>query len=174
MAFPSADSSLRRIPSTVTIRSFMTNTDSTMSGIPGPGRTLGRMLSAGGRRIEPALNRVAELLGYGPGAVVRRLLPLIQEEHVRSGAHFQHAGDMAGEDFVPATGAGGNLDPVLQTLINMVCFPCPVCSELSFSSLSVVKPRCRALLSRLIGYARLVVSLGFDIASADKTASPII
>jgi hypothetical protein len=39
--------------------SFVTSTNSTVSGIPGPGRTVGELLSGAGRRLEPILDRMA-------------------------------------------------------------------------------------------------------------------
>ena len=61
--------------------SLLSRTDSTVSGIPGPGRLVGDFLHHAGRRIEPALSRAAERLGFGPTPLVRRLLILIVERH---------------------------------------------------------------------------------------------
>jgi hypothetical protein len=53
--------------------SFLSRTDSTMSGIPGPGRTVGELLQGAGRRLEPVLDRVAlGLIGTLLGSYVLR------------------------------------------------------------------------------------------------------
>lgn len=170
MASPSR-SSLSRCPSRSTIRPFLSRTISTSSSILDPDRTLGRILSAGERRLQPALDRAADCLGYGPSAVVRRLLTLLQKAHIQEREHFEYAASIAADNLVPVTGAEGDLDPVLQALINTVCFPCPACHHPLSQTLSVVGPDCRALLSRLLGYARLVASVSSDVARAERTVS---
>jgi hypothetical protein len=62
--------------------SIVTDTNSTVSGIPGPGRTLGILLSGGGRRVESAINRTVERLGYSPNAIMQRILALLRVWHV--------------------------------------------------------------------------------------------
>jgi hypothetical protein len=53
--------------------SFMSRTDSTMSGIPGPGRTFGELLYSAGRRLEPVLDRMAlSVIGTLSGSYVLR------------------------------------------------------------------------------------------------------
>jgi hypothetical protein len=53
--------------------SFMSRTDSTMSGIPGPGRTVGELLYGAGRRLEPVLDRMAlTVIGTLSGSYVLR------------------------------------------------------------------------------------------------------
>jgi hypothetical protein len=73
----------RVLPSNVSW-SIVTNTDSTTSSIFGPGRTIGALLSASGRRFEEMVNKTAERLGYGPNAVMTRLLNLVRQAHERS------------------------------------------------------------------------------------------
>lgn len=141
-----------------------------MSGILGPGRTVDQMLSAGGRRLQPALNRTVDLLGYGPSAVVRRLIKLIREEHDQTDMHRAWVGTLREDNRVEPSGAEGDLDPVLQALIDMVCFPCPVCENHLFSGPWVVGPKCHALLIRLLDYARSVTSIHPDIACAERAA----
>ena len=81
MASPSAgDHTQRKVPSRYTV-SLLSRTNSTVSNITGAGRFVGSLLSAAARRIEPALNRAAERLGFGPIPLVRRLLTLILERH---------------------------------------------------------------------------------------------
>jgi hypothetical protein len=53
--------------------SFMSRTDSTMSGIPGPGRIVGELLWGAGRRLEPVLDRMAlTVIGTLSGSYVLR------------------------------------------------------------------------------------------------------
>lgn len=73
---------LRRLPSYL---SFATATNSTMSGIPGPGRFVGELIRSGGRRLENGLGRVATRMGFGPNAAVLGFLVEIGEIHDRSG-----------------------------------------------------------------------------------------
>lgn len=151
MASPSGGSRVRRPLSILTIGSLLSRTDSTVSGIPGPGRTLDRMLSAGGRRLEPALNRAADLLGYGPGAVVRRMIILLHQEHGRTEAHIQKFGTTTFRYRFPS-----NTDPdeVMEALVDTVCEPCRGCHMPVLSSLSEIGSECRALSVRLLEYAK--------------------
>jgi hypothetical protein len=53
--------------------SFLSRTDSTMSGIAGPGRTVGELLYSAGRRLEPVLDRMAlTVIGTLSGSYVLR------------------------------------------------------------------------------------------------------
>jgi hypothetical protein len=53
--------------------SILSRTDSTMSGIPGPGRTLGKLLWSAGRRLEPVLDQMAlSVIGTLSGSYVLR------------------------------------------------------------------------------------------------------
>ena len=54
--------------------SIVTGSESTMSGRRGVGRTLDRFLQSGGRQLEAAIARIGETLGFGPHALVVRLL----------------------------------------------------------------------------------------------------
>lgn len=47
---------------------------STASDLPGPGRTLGRLYSFLGVRLETQLGRLAERFGYSPNAIEQRVL----------------------------------------------------------------------------------------------------
>jgi hypothetical protein len=62
--------------------SIVTDTNSTVSGIPGPGRTLGVLLSGGGRRVESAFNKTVERLGFSPNAIMQRILAVLRVLHV--------------------------------------------------------------------------------------------
>jgi hypothetical protein len=61
--------------------SIVTDTNSTVSGIHGAGRILGVLLSGGGRRVEHAINRTVERLGYSPSAIMQRILALLRVLH---------------------------------------------------------------------------------------------
>jgi hypothetical protein len=53
--------------------SLLSRTDSTMSGIPGPGRIIGELLWGAGRRLEPVLDRMAlTVIGTLSGSYVLR------------------------------------------------------------------------------------------------------
>lgn len=82
MSHQREDDFLRRLPSRYAL-SVMSGTDSTMSDIPGAGRTVGSLISSAGRRIEPLFSRAAERLGFGPTPLVRRFLALVLEQHKR-------------------------------------------------------------------------------------------
>jgi hypothetical protein len=75
-------SHLRVLSSNVSF-SIMTDTNSTTSSIFGPGRSVGALLSASGRRFEGMVNRTAERLGYGPNAIMTRLLNCLRQSHER-------------------------------------------------------------------------------------------
>lgn len=73
---------LRRLPSHLTL-SLASGTDSTTSGIPGPGRALGALLSAYGKRVESILSRTAQYMGFGPHAIVQRILAVLHKYHAQ-------------------------------------------------------------------------------------------
>jgi hypothetical protein len=52
---------------------LVTDSDETMSDLPGPGRGIGKLYSRGGRRLEKCISRVAHKLGYGPLAIAKRM-----------------------------------------------------------------------------------------------------
>lgn len=59
------------------------NTNSTMTGISGPGRILGLILSSVGRRLEQAIDHFAEAqLGLGPNMAALRLTSALHRIHV--------------------------------------------------------------------------------------------
>jgi hypothetical protein len=64
--------------------SILTDTNSTVSGIPGPGRLVGELLWGAGRRLEPALDRVAaQVISFIDKSVRRRTRPPQQERGKR-------------------------------------------------------------------------------------------
>ncbi|KDQ60178.1 hypothetical protein JAAARDRAFT_205188 [Jaapia argillacea MUCL 33604] len=54
--------------------SFVTSTDSTMSDMGGPGRTLDRLISVAGTWVELRIGAVAQRFGFGPRPILLRLL----------------------------------------------------------------------------------------------------
>jgi hypothetical protein len=62
---------------------LQSDTNSTMTGIPGPGRIVGTLLSRTGRRFERAIDRFAEeQLGLGPNVAALRLASALHDIHV--------------------------------------------------------------------------------------------
>jgi hypothetical protein len=61
------------------------DSNSTTTGLPGPGRVLGHMFSVGGRRIEAVAARTAALAGFGFEGLTRRLLMRLRSPHMRCG-----------------------------------------------------------------------------------------
>jgi hypothetical protein len=76
-------SSFRRlVPQGYRVVRIQSNTNSTMSGIPGPGRIVGSMLSSVGRSFERAVDRFAEeRLGLGPNMAALRLTSALHDIH---------------------------------------------------------------------------------------------
>jgi hypothetical protein len=69
--------------------SFLSRTDSAMSGIPGPGRTIGELLWGAGRRLEPVLDWAAlTVIGTFSGSYVlrtpNRARLVIDQVHVKT------------------------------------------------------------------------------------------
>jgi hypothetical protein len=54
--------------------SWRSDSNETVSNLPGPGRPLGQLLSAVGRRLEAAVDRTAARAGLGFDGIARRLL----------------------------------------------------------------------------------------------------
>jgi hypothetical protein len=59
------------------------DSNSTTTGLPGPGLVIGRLFSAGGRRLETIVNRTAAVVGLGYEGIARRLLVLMRGRHAR-------------------------------------------------------------------------------------------
>jgi hypothetical protein len=60
---------------------FSTDSNTTTTGLPGPGRVLGHLFSAGGRRLETIVNRTAAVVGLGYEGIPRRLLVRLRGWH---------------------------------------------------------------------------------------------
>jgi hypothetical protein len=79
-----------RVPTGFTLTTA-TDTNSTMSSIPGLGRTVGAILSSTGRRIEKGVNWVAERqLGLGPNMAALRVASTLHTHHVKMQEDQKH------------------------------------------------------------------------------------
>jgi hypothetical protein len=63
--------------------SWRSDSNATTSNLAGPGRPLGRLLSAVGRRLEVVVDRTAARLGLGFDGIARRLFMKLRAPHVR-------------------------------------------------------------------------------------------
>lgn len=64
---------------------FMTDTSTmTRTDIVGAGRTLGRVLAMGGRRVERYIGQIAYNLGYGPQAIAQGIIARL----LQAGMHY--------------------------------------------------------------------------------------
>jgi hypothetical protein len=63
--------------------SWDSDSNETMSNLPGPGRPLGQLLSAAGRRLEAVVDRTVARVGLGFEGVARRLLMKLRASHSR-------------------------------------------------------------------------------------------
>jgi hypothetical protein len=59
------------------------DSNATTSFLPGPGYVLGRLFSAGGRRLETVVDRTAARVGLGFEGIARRLLMKLRARHSR-------------------------------------------------------------------------------------------
>jgi hypothetical protein len=67
------------------ITPVQSDTNSTVTGILGPGRIMGSLLSRTGRQLERVIDRFAEeQLGLGPNAAALRLTAALHDVHVRA------------------------------------------------------------------------------------------
>jgi hypothetical protein len=72
-----------RVGSRSFVGSWGSDSNDTASNLPGPGRALGQLLSAAGRRLEAAVDRTAARAGLGFEGITRRLLMKLYEPHTR-------------------------------------------------------------------------------------------
>jgi hypothetical protein len=63
--------------------SWASDSNATMSGLAGPGRPLGQLLSAAGRGLETVIDRAAARAGWGFEGIARRLLMKLRAPHSR-------------------------------------------------------------------------------------------
>jgi hypothetical protein len=63
--------------------SWRSDSNATTSNLAGPGRPLGRLLSAAGRRLEVVVDRTAARLGLGFEGIARRLFMKLRAPHAR-------------------------------------------------------------------------------------------
>jgi hypothetical protein len=63
--------------------SLRSDSNATMSNLAGPGRVLGLLFSAAGRRLEVVVDRTAARLGLGFEGIARRLFMQLRAPHAR-------------------------------------------------------------------------------------------
>jgi hypothetical protein len=80
---------------------FSTDSNTTTTGLPGPGRVLGHLFSAGGRRLETIVNRTAAVAGLGYEDIARRLLVRLRGWHARYGRCVPSPGSSSLRRFHP-------------------------------------------------------------------------
>jgi hypothetical protein len=73
------------------IGSWGSDSNETTSNLPGPGRPLGQLLSAAGRRLEAVVDRTAARAGFGFEGVARRLFVKLGANHSRCRAWSEFA-----------------------------------------------------------------------------------
>lgn len=147
-----ADLRLRKIPTELTV-SILTDTNSTISELPGPRRLLGSILSSVGKRLEHVLTRAALRLGFGPDAIASRMVTLIWERHRREHPACTYA---LTPNYKKALEEAGNPGSPIDFLLSHACLLCPGCGSLW--SLSVEeetsKPHTKyvRLMSKMLDY----------------------
>jgi hypothetical protein len=65
------------------VGSWSSDSNATTSHLAGPGRPLGQLLSAAGRRLEAVVDRTAARAGLGFEGIARRLLMKLRGSHAR-------------------------------------------------------------------------------------------
>jgi hypothetical protein len=65
------------------VASPASDSNATTSNLAGPGRPLGQLLSAAGRRLEVVIDRTAARAGWGFEGIARRLLMRLRAPHSR-------------------------------------------------------------------------------------------
>jgi hypothetical protein len=75
----------RRIGSVMqsVVTSIASDSNATMSNLAGPGRVLGQLLSAAGRRLDVVVDRAASRVGLSYEGIARRLFMKIRSPHSR-------------------------------------------------------------------------------------------
>lgn len=122
--------------------SLLSGTNSTVSSILGPGRTVGRLLSRAGSRLEPILSRAAERLGRGPKPAVRRLMAVFLSLHRLQGNR---------QCLLQIT----TLSISVDTIVQLSCFQCSACGErFSLEIHEHQRNQCREFLNQLLAYVR--------------------
>jgi hypothetical protein len=94
---------LAQIPRRYELVERVSDTNSTMTGIPGPGRLVGALLASAGRRFERAVDRFAEeRLGLGPTQAALRLTSALHDIHVNLNAECRsdHIAELSASEHV--------------------------------------------------------------------------
>jgi hypothetical protein len=114
--------------------SWRSESNATMVNPTGPGRALGPLLSAAGRRLEMVVDRTAARLGLGFEGIARRLLMKLRAAHARCGAWS----DLA-------------KTPVVELAIELGCGSCARCNQRYLSALGRMNTgEIKELLLRLV------------------------
>lgn len=166
----SSASRLSRIPSYISV-AFTERSDATTFNQTGAGRMLGALLSSSGARLEVAMSRLAQRVGFGPTAVVRRLLNLILFDHQvlhnqpsspsewpvspTSSSHLS-----SGRPFVIT--ANLSQGEMLQHIAQVFHSGCPRCRQ-TFAYWYVPSVEYHKLLARLLDHLKYVPSNQFQI-----------
>jgi hypothetical protein len=109
---------LARIPSGFGLVELRSDTNSTATGIPGPGRTVGSLLSYAGRRLERAIDQFTEeQLGLGPNRAALHLTSALHDIHVSAKAKCR-------SDHVPQLNASEHVTDRLIWVCNGYCSHC--------------------------------------------------
>ena len=131
-----------------------TDTNSTASGIRGPGRTVDALLSAAGRRLERLVSHIADQWSGGPNVVAARMLP---RHSGRPSCPCQKV-----ESKVGSNRSNTTLDPksLLRFIIRFSTYRCHICSRSYPEILLQHRPFLQDCI-RLIDWIRCVRSLSF-------------
>jgi hypothetical protein len=134
--------------------SLCTDTNSTRSSIPGPGRLVGSLLSSAGRRVEVAIDRFAERrLGLGPTVAALKIAAELHDGHVQ----IHHSARLTQSDRLMnwPEFLDGHIDMIAleQTLIRICNGICPACRDPYVPyTLSTVSDTMRKNLQQLLSY----------------------
>lgn len=111
----------RRIPTGYTV-TLASDTNSTMTGIPGPGRALGSILDSAGRQIEKVIDRFAEeRLGLGPNMAALRLISALHDAHV---LRSRETGVECHSDYTDTVSQADDIVEQLILVCNGLCSQC--------------------------------------------------
>jgi hypothetical protein len=116
----------RRIGSAIYsfVGSAPSDSNATMSGLAGPGRPLGQLFSAAGRRLEAVVDRTTARAGLGFEGIARCLLMKLRTPHVRCRAWPEFA-----------------KTPVLNLAIELGSGRCAGCNQRYMGDMGSVKDR---------------------------------
>lgn len=137
--------------------SFLTGTDSTTSDNYGPGRIVGRLLVSSGRRLERFINRTAAKMGFGPNAIVHRVLCLLHERHAR-----MHDSSSSPKDARRSGPASQEYVALLNQIVDLASVPCDRCHRPRLLHQSASIRDCKGYLIKLIALTQCGILLTLD------------